>query len=84
MTLEKLPNIRGDLVRNDPSWETWNFVQLTEALRLWTGRNPVENNKPEDQNRRDRRNVGYQFQAQQKKGEQTRVCVYCNAEKHRS
>ena len=34
MTLEKLPNIRGDLVRSDPEWEQWTFVQFTEALRL--------------------------------------------------
>ena len=46
--------------------------------------NPVENNKPEDRNRRDRLNGGYQFQTQQKRGKQTRVCVYCNVEKHRS
>ena len=32
MTLDKLSGIRGDLVRSDPEWETWDFVQLTEAL----------------------------------------------------
>lgn len=36
MTLDKLPAIRGDLVRIDPSWENWSFDKLTEALRLWT------------------------------------------------
>ena len=32
-TLDKLLIIRGDLVRNDPEWETWDFVKFTEALR---------------------------------------------------
>ena len=36
LTLEKLSAIRGDLVRNDPDWETWDFVKFTEALRQWT------------------------------------------------
>ena len=40
MTLDKLPAIRGDLVRMDPEWEKWNFAQLSEAVRLWTKRNP--------------------------------------------
>jgi hypothetical protein len=80
MTLEKLPNIRGDLVRNDSKWEEWNYVQLTEALRLWTRRNPVEA-KQDDPNKRERRN---QYQIQQRKSKQKRVCVYCNAESHRS
>ena len=36
LTLEKLPAIRGDIVRTDPDWECWNFAQLSEAIRLWT------------------------------------------------
>ena len=43
MTLDKLPAIRGDLVRTDPTWESWNFDKLTEVLRLWTRRNPIQN-----------------------------------------
>ena len=42
MTLDKLPRIRGDLVRTDDSWESWDFVKLCEALRLWTRRNPID------------------------------------------
>ena len=48
LTLEKLPTIRGDLVRNDPDWETWDFIKLTEALRQWTRRNPMVCFKTED------------------------------------
>ena len=42
MTLDKLPGITGDLVRTDDSWESWDFVKLCEALRLWIRRNPVD------------------------------------------
>ena len=45
LTLEKL---RRDLVRNDPDWETWDFVKFTEALRQWTRRNPIDSFKLED------------------------------------
>ena len=34
MTLDKLPAIRGDIVRMDPDWENWNFSQLSEAVQL--------------------------------------------------
>ena len=33
MTLDKLAGIRGDLVRTDPEWESWDFVKLVHALR---------------------------------------------------
>ena len=42
MTLDKLPGIRGNLVRTDNSWEGWDFVKLCEALRLWVRRNLVD------------------------------------------
>lgn len=42
MTLDKLPGIRVDLVRTDAEWEKWDFAKLSEAIRLWTRRNPVD------------------------------------------
>ena len=45
MTLDKLPAIRGDLVRTDPEWEKWDFAKLSEAVRLWTTRNPIDQNR---------------------------------------
>ncbi|XP_028390985.1 uncharacterized protein LOC114515863 [Dendronephthya gigantea] len=61
MTLDKLQAIRGDLVRTDPDWEEWDFAKLSEALRLWTRRNPIveanegEGNKSLKQDRSSRR-----------------------------
>ena len=60
MTLDKLPAIRGDLVRTDSSWENWVFDNLTEALRQWTRRNPIakqeDKDQQDDRNQRDDRN----------------------------
>ena len=28
MTLDKLSSIRGDLVRTDPGWESWDYLSL--------------------------------------------------------
>ena len=32
MRLGKLPEIRGDLVRTDPDWESWDFAKLSVAV----------------------------------------------------
>ena len=83
MTLDKLPAIRGDLVRMDPEWEKWNFAQLSEAVRLWTKRNPVEERETSEQlnSKRDRSNK--LFQARGGDGKPNK-CVYCNDVTHRS
>ena len=41
LTIDKLSGIRGDLVRNDEDWQTWDFLKLCAALKSWTRRNPV-------------------------------------------
>lgn len=83
MTLDKLPAIRGDLVRMDPEWEKWNFAQLSEAVRLWTKRNPVEERETSEQfnSKRDRSNK--LFQARGGEGKPNK-CVYCSDATHRS
>ena len=72
MTLNKLPNIRGDLVRTDTKWKEWTFSQLCEALREWTKRNPVENNR--DKKRHEK--SGKAFNTQQRKTKQGHAHVY--------
>ncbi|CAB3982783.1 Hypothetical predicted protein [Paramuricea clavata] len=54
VTIEKLPGIRGDLVRSDSDWETWNLDQLAEAVRLWIWRNPVDHSGDDDQTKKRR------------------------------
>ena len=64
-TLDKLPAIRGDLVRTDPDWETWDFLKLTEAQHEWVRRNPVDKNaeRERDENKRKRDHHNRLFQA---------------------
>ena len=86
MALDKLPAVRGDLVRTDPDWEEWNFAQLAEALRLWTRRNPMENLKSEGAHRR-REKPSRVYQTQQRQGQlqpKPRTCAYCNTSDHKS
>jgi len=47
MTLDKLPGIRGDLVRIDPDRKKWDFVKLSKAIRLWLRRNPADTKSTE-------------------------------------
>ena len=89
-TLDKLPAIRGDLVRMDPSWENWTFEKLSEVLRLWTRRNPIERqlSSKADRNHQDDRKTDKHssklFKTQQKNVSRTQTCVYCDAMEHKS
>ena len=41
MTPKKISVIRGDLVRTNLEWESWDFVNLVEAIKQWVKRNRV-------------------------------------------
>ena len=43
--LDRLPGIRSDIVRNDDSWQEWDFPQFVTALAKWTQRNPISSNE---------------------------------------
>ena len=83
LTLEKLPAIRGDIVRTDPDWECWNFAQLSEAIRLWTRRNPVESKQEHEPVERRHEKPRKLFHAQGKQ-EKPRACVYCDDPAHKT
>lgn len=82
MTLEKLPEIRGDLVRTDPEWENWDL----EAIRLWLRRNPSDSNNAEREfieqrnRRRERPSKLYQACGLEYNPKE---CVYCGEDGHR-
>lgn len=77
MTLDKLQAIRGDLLHTDPNWEDWDFTQLSEALRLWTRRNPIVEANDHNKQKYDRpRKVFFS-------NDRERVCVYCQGEDHK-
>ena len=85
MTLNKLPAIRGDLVRTDSQWKEWDFGKLVEALKGWVERNPVDTSKTPDDGNRKRDRSGKVFQTQQTRGQQrSRIFVYCGSNDHKS
>ena len=41
-TLDKLPQVKPDLVRTDEDWENWDMGDLIDALQKWLRRNATE------------------------------------------
>ena len=81
LLLDRLPGVQSDLVRSDENCADWEFPHLVEALRRWTERNPVHDEK------RDKHLLEWKadklFHAQ-KKPISNIGCVYCVDESHRS
>ena len=42
VTLNKLPQVKADLVRVDENWEDWSTEDLIDALQKWLRRNNTE------------------------------------------
>ena len=72
MTLNKLEEIRADLIRLDDDWQEWGFPKLVEALTKWAERNPIHHEVREKI-----------FTATQGTY-QKRQCVYCGNSSHKS
>ena len=71
MTIEKLPGIRGDLVRTDDSWRGWNFCPVSRRVQEMDGKDVPIQTKSNEKPLRDK-----SYQTQQK-DERGRECVYC-------
>ena len=52
--LNKLPNIKADLVRTDEGWEEWEMESLIKALQKWLKRNQPEAGKDPGDRKRER------------------------------
>ena len=72
MSIDKLPGIRGDLVRTDENWQEWDFLKFVYALQGWTERNPVTIRW------RDSNAFNTQLGDARPRG-----CVYCDSTDHR-
>ena len=79
MTLDKLAGIRGDLVRTDPEWESWDFSKLAEALRQWVKRNPVTTGA-DSRHEENRKKLFHAKRDEQKLS----GCVYCEDPNHKA
>ena len=69
--LDKLQEIRADLVRMGNGWQEWIFPELAEALESWNQRNPTTLRENKFQK---------SFKANQFKVE----CFYCDQSDHNS
>ena len=49
-TLDKLSGIKSELVRSDDDWQEWTYVELVEALKKWTERNPLQSTEKSSEN----------------------------------
>ena len=81
MTLDKLPSIRGDLVRTDPEWEKWDFAKLVEALNQWCRRNPIEKPAVPDEEYIKKREKLYHVNRPRLN---PRGCTYCDDNEHKA
>ena len=41
-TLNKLPQVKPDLVRTDEGWEDWNMEKLVDSIQKWLKRNKAK------------------------------------------
>ena len=70
-TLNKLPQVKPDLVRVDESWEEWSMEDLIDALQKWLRRNHVESSKCE------------KHLFSQKQGDKLKpYCLFCRKQEH--
>ena len=84
MILDKLPGIKGDLVRTDDGWKSWDLVKLCQTLRLYTRRSPVDVNPSEKSDPLPRRR-GKPSNSRTQEPKQTikqNTCVYCDNTLH--
>ena len=49
-TLDKLSGIKSELVRSNDDWQEWTYVELVEALKKWTERNPLQSTEKSSEN----------------------------------
>ena len=82
-TLNKLPQVKPDLVRTDDDWEDWDMKSLLKAIQGWLKRNKVEEmpSKEHETPRRKERNWYTQKGGEFANGKgKSVVCIYCKGD----
>lgn len=54
-TLNKLPQVKSDLVRSDDNWEDWGVEYLIKSLQKWLKRNRSEDIPKKHDDKKDRK-----------------------------
>jgi len=53
-TINKLPQVKPDLVRTDDDWEEWDMSQLLNSVQKWLKRNRIDEGPKDHPKRRER------------------------------
>ena len=74
-TVNKLPQVKPDLVRTDENWENWDMAALIEEIRKWLSRHKADTEET-------RKEGSWYAQKGGGKGSQTGkpaapVCIFC-------
>ena len=73
-TLNKLPQVKPDLVRVDENWEDWSMEDLIDALQKWLRRNNTETST--EQHKKSEKHFTL-------RGEKpTPYCLFCRKQDH--
>ena len=77
-TINKLPQVKPDLVRTDDEWEDWDMAALLESINKWLKRNRVEDSPREETKKKEKHffsnSKGEQATPPREKGPH---CLYC-------
>ena len=82
ITLDKLPQVRPNLVMLDNDWKDWQFRDLVNALKQWTERNPPIDEQSNQNDSKDQKK-DRMFQTHQERW-RIHPCIYCGETTHRS
>ena len=72
-TINKLPQVKPDLVRSDDDWEEWSMEILISNLQKWLRRNKVE-----DSSKSGRKAEGNYYERESRKSH----CIFCERDDH--
>ena len=84
--LNKLLGIKAELVQGKPNWQSWNFTELTSALRAWMEIYPRKSVRSSEAPRSASSPGQRSFHMREHSTDTytPRGCVYCNDASHKS
>ena len=84
--LNKLLGIKAELVQRKPNWQSWNFTELTSALRAWMEIYPRKSVRSSEAPRSASSPGQRSFHMREHSTDTytPRGCVYCNDASHKS
>ena len=82
-TLNKLPQIKPDLVRTDEGWEDWNMEHLIVSIQKWLRRNKTDDNNKDqtEAKKRERHLFSQRGATPSNPRERGPYCMFCE-QKH--